>query len=77
MRRWSLTWHMVGHIQSRKARLIPPLFSVVHSVDRLKLARKLSDVVAESGETLDVLLEINISGEDSKSGFPAAGWSDE
>lgn len=69
-----VTWHMVGHIQSRKARVIPSLFSVVHSVDRMKIARRLSDQMAETAATLDVLLEINISGEASKSGFPAAGW---
>lgn len=69
-----LIWHMVGHIQSRKARHIPALFQVVHSVDRLKLAAKLSETVVESGGTLDVLLEINISGEASKSGLSAANW---
>jgi pyridoxal phosphate enzyme (YggS family) len=67
-------WHMIGHIQSRKAKSIPALFSVVHSLDRLKLARRLSEQMAETGGVLDVLLEINISGEASKSGFAAMGW---
>ncbi len=73
--RQRLTWHMIGHIQSRKARYIPALFDCVHSVDRLKLAAKLSELLAETSETLDVLLEVNVSGEASKSGLNAANWS--
>lgn len=69
-----VTWHMIGHIQSRKAKDVPPLFNVVHSVDRLKLADKLARAVTERGGTLDALLEINISGEESKGGLPAFGW---
>jgi PLP dependent protein len=68
-----VTWHMIGHIQSRKARDVPPLFQVVHSVDTLKLAEKL--VRAVQAPRLDVLLEVNVSGEESKSGLNAVGWS--
>ena len=68
-------WHMIGHIQSRKAKDIPGLFQVVHSVDSLKLAEKLARLMAERGESLDVLLEINVSGEVSKSGLMAVNWS--
>jgi hypothetical protein len=72
-----LTWHMIGHIQSRKARDVLPLFQVVHSVDSLKLADKLSRLMLEGApdRSLDVLLEINVSGEASKSGLNAASWS--
>ena len=69
-----LTWHMVGHIQSRKARQIPGLFQMVHAIDRVKLARRLSTLVSARGESLDVLLEVNVSGETSKGGLAAAGW---
>jgi len=70
-----LTWHMVGHIQSRKARDVAPLFDVVHSVDRVKLAEKLAQAVVESShDMMDVLLQMNVSGEVSKSGFEATGW---
>ncbi len=69
-----LVWHMIGHIQSRKAKEVPPLFQVVHSVDTVKLAERLSKVVVERESTLDVLLEVNISGEASKAGFAASGW---
>jgi pyridoxal phosphate enzyme (YggS family) len=69
-----VTWHMIGHIQSRKAREVTPLFSVVQSVDSLKLATKLSASAVESGRQLDVLLEINVSGEASKDGLMAQSW---
>jgi len=68
------TWHMIGHIQSRKAKIIPPLFDVIHSIDSVKLARKLSQLAQANNQRLDVLLEINISGEDAKYGFEAYGW---
>ena len=70
-------WHMIGHIQSRKAKEVPPLFSVVHSVDTVKLAERLSREATDSGKMLDVLLEINISGEVSKAGFAAFGWQND
>lgn len=74
-----LTWHMIGHVQSRKARDVLPLFDVVHSVDTLKLAEKLSRAMQtpdlpHRGALLDVLLEVNVSGEESKSGFAAYRW---
>jgi pyridoxal phosphate enzyme (YggS family) len=69
-----LTWHMIGHVQSRKARLVLPLFDLVHSVDSVKLAEKFSALAVEQNRTLDVLLEVNVSGEVSKDGFQAGGW---
>jgi len=67
-------WHMIGHIQSRKARHIPNLFQMVHSVDSLKLAQKLSRLTEDDGQPLDVLLEMNVSGEEAKHGFSAGSW---
>src|SRR5690606_10876479 len=72
-----LTWHMIGHVQSRKAKDVAPLFDVVHSVDTLKLAERFSRLAREQGRVLDVLLEVNISGEASKHGLAAAGWMTE
>lgn len=69
-----LVWHMIGHIQSRKAKDVPPLFQVAHSVDSVRLAEKLSRAVVERGGSLDILLEVNVSGEASKSGLAAHGW---
>jgi PLP dependent protein len=62
-------WHMVGHLQSRKAASVLPWARVVHSVDSEKLARRLNQFSAEAGRELPVLLEVNVSGEASKYGF--------
>ena len=67
-------WHMVGHVQSRKAAAVPPLFDCLHSLDSLKLARRLGRFASEQGQRLPVLIQCNVSGEASKSGFPAQGW---
>lgn len=63
-----LEWHMVGHLQSRKAEDVLPWASLVHSVDSVKLAGRLSRA-ARAGQTLPILLEVNMSGETSKEGF--------
>ncbi len=66
-----LRWHMIGHIQSRKADLVTPAFHLVHSLDSLKLAQRLQRYAQQAGQPLPVLLECNVSGEASKYGFPA------
>jgi pyridoxal phosphate enzyme (YggS family) len=68
------TWHMVGHVQSRKARDVVAYFGYVHSVDRLKIAQRLSRFAGEAGQVLPVLLECNVSGEEAKFGFDLQGW---
>jgi pyridoxal phosphate enzyme (YggS family) len=60
-------WHLIGHLQSRKAEDVLPWASMVHSVDSIKLAQRLSRFV--TAEKLPILLEINVSGEASKYGF--------
>jgi len=67
-------WHMVGHIQSRKARDVASWFDVVHSADSLKIMRRLSSACAEANRTMPVLLEINLSGEETKYGFDLSRW---
>jgi pyridoxal phosphate enzyme (YggS family) len=62
-------FHMIGHLQSRKAREAIELFDSIHSVDSLKLADKLSRLCIELGRVMPVLLECNVSGEASKYGF--------
>ncbi len=69
-----ITWHMIGHIQSRKAKDLPSLFQVIHSVDSIGLAEKLARAAAAQDKTVDVMIQINISGEESKSGLEAVGW---
>ncbi len=66
-----IEWHMIGHIQSRKARLICSSFDYVHSLDSLKLAEQLNRYGSEDGKRLPVLFECNISGETTKFGWPA------
>jgi len=65
-----LTWHLVGHLQSRKARQAIDLFDVIHSVDSVKLARKLDALAAERVRAIPILLEVNVSGEETKYGLP-------
>ncbi len=67
----SVQWHMIGHIQSRKARIVCENFNYVHSLDSMKLARRLDRFSGEMKNTLPVLLEINVSGEESKFGWRA------
>ncbi|HLF28639.1 MAG TPA: YggS family pyridoxal phosphate-dependent enzyme [Anaerolineae bacterium] len=71
-----VTWHMIGHIQSRKAEQVANLFDWAHSVDSLKLAERLNRFAAQQGKQLTVLLEFNVSGEASKYGMRAPGDSE-
>lgn len=68
-------WHMIGHVQSRKARLVPGHFALLHSLDSLKLANRLDRFAAEANHILPVLLEFNVGGEESKSGWDASDGS--
>ena len=63
-----LTWHFIGPIQSNKTKLIAEHFDWVHSVDRLKVAQRLSDQRPPGLPLLNVCLQVNVSGEPSKSG---------
>jgi len=65
-------WHMIGHVQSRKAKLVAEHFELLHSLDSLKLARRLDRFAAEQNRVLPVLLEFNVGGEASKSGWDAS-----
>ena len=65
-------WHFIGHLQSNKAKFIPGNFDWLHTLDSLKLAKKLS-TAAVSTSALRVLLQVNISGDPDKSGLPATG----
>lgn len=70
-------WHMVGHVQSRKAALTVAHFDVVHSIDRVKIARRLSRFAQEAGREIPVLLECNVSGEATKFGFLLDRWQED
>jgi pyridoxal phosphate enzyme (YggS family) len=64
----SINWHFIGPIQSNKTKLIAESFAWVHGVDRLKIAQRLSEARPEHLPPLNVCLQVNVSGEDSKSG---------
>ena len=62
-------WHFIGHLQSNKARYAVDLFSMIHSVDRLSLAEELDQAANKHGKIVPILIQVNISGEESKSGI--------
>lgn len=72
----NVKWHMIGHIQSRKARIVVENYDVIHSVDSLKLALKLEQYASDIGRRIPVLIELNVSGEESKYGFNAVERAD-
>ena len=64
-----LTWHMIGHLQSNKARDAVALFSMIQSVDSLTLAEEINRRAEQASKTMTILLEVNIVGEASKFGY--------
>ena len=68
----SARWHLVGHLQSNKARRAATLFDTVHSVDSLELGRRLARAGSESGRTLRGLLQVDLAGEETKFGLDEA-----
>jgi len=74
-----LEWHMIGHIQSRKAHLVADHFDMVQSVDSLKIAERINSACEGCSRHLPVLLEFNLGGEESKYGWNAQNedrWSE-
>ena len=63
-------WHLIGHLQSNKAKVAARLCSVIHSVDSLSLAQKLSRELEDADRDLEILIQVNIGGEEQKSGVP-------
>jgi pyridoxal phosphate enzyme (YggS family) len=61
-------WHLIGHLQSNKAARAAELFSAIDSVDSVRLAERLNAAAQSAGKTLPVLIEINVGGEEAKSG---------
>ncbi len=69
----SVCWHLIGHLQTNKARDAVRLFSLIHSVDSERLASCLDKEAARIGKTQDILIEVNVSGEASKFGVSPDG----
>jgi pyridoxal phosphate enzyme (YggS family) len=63
-----IEWHLVGPLQSNKTRVVAERFAWVHTVDRERIARRLSEQRPAGAEPLDVLIQVNVSGESSKRG---------
>jgi len=70
LREEGLRWHLVGHLQSNKARRALELFDVFESLDSLDLARRLSRLAREAGRTARALLQVDLAGEATKFGLP-------
>ena len=64
-------WHFIGHLQSNKAKIIPGNFDWLHTLDSIKLATRLSASALKSASVLNVLLQVNIAGDQDKFGLPA------
>jgi PLP dependent protein len=64
----AVKWHMIGHLQSNKAKKAASIFDMVETVDSLKLARALNKASGEAGKIMDVLIEVNIAEEEQKAG---------
>ncbi|ABN52027.1 MAG TPA: YggS family pyridoxal phosphate-dependent enzyme [Hungateiclostridium thermocellum] len=61
-------WHLIGHLQTNKVKYIVDKVSLIHSVDRIELAREIQKRAESVGKTVDVLVQVNVSGEKSKFG---------
>jgi pyridoxal phosphate enzyme (YggS family) len=66
---FDITWHLIGHLQTNKARQARALFDWVHSVDSVRLAEKLAQAAPSESRRLPVLLEVNLGGEEAKFGL--------
>ena len=64
-----LDWHFIGHLQKNKVRQALPLFSFFHSIDSTALAQAIDRIAGETGQPVEGLLEVNVSGEATKHGF--------
>jgi pyridoxal phosphate enzyme (YggS family) len=68
-----VAWHLIGHLQTNKVKDALELFDVIHSLDRLELARELERRAAARGRAIDALLQVNVAGEASKGGVSPDG----
>jgi pyridoxal phosphate enzyme (YggS family) len=64
-----ITWHFIGHLQSNKTRVVAEYFDWVHTIDKLKTAKRLSDQRPDGLKPLNICLQVNVDNEDSKSGI--------
>ena len=67
-----IVWHMIGHLQTNKIKLIVPFVALIHSVDSARLAGAIQREAAKCGRTVDILLEIHVAAEETKTGWEFA-----
>jgi pyridoxal phosphate enzyme (YggS family) len=67
------SWHLIGHLQTNKAKYAVKLFDLIHSVDNLELAAEIDRQAAKIGKVQEILVEVNIAGEASKAGMAVKG----
>lgn len=71
-----LEWHMIGHLQRNKVKYIIDKVTLIHSVDTIELAKEINKRAVQAGKRADVLLQVNVSGEESKFGMDPGGVYD-
>lgn len=64
-----IEWHMIGHLQTNKVKYIAPFVALIHSVDSARLAEAIQKEAAKCGRVIDILLEIHVAREETKSGW--------
>lgn len=72
-----IQWHFIGHLQSRKAKEVAQFADTFHALDRVKIAKKLQTHLGEINRRLNVFIEVNVSGEMSKSGVLCSQWEND
>ncbi len=65
---YPVSWHFIGHLQTNKAKYAVRIFDLIHSVDSFKLALELDKQAGKTGKIQDILIQVNVAGESSKSG---------
>lgn len=71
-----IEWHFVGHLQSNKVKAAVRLFGTIHSIDRLKIARRIDGEAKRQGKPVAGLIQVNLGSEPSKQGYPVEGLID-
>src|SRR5678815_3935889 len=65
-----IRWHLLGHLQTNKAKKAAPAFSTIHSVDSVELLQKIDAAAADAGRTPELLIQVDLAGETTKFGVP-------
>jgi len=69
-----ITWHLVGHLQSNKARRAAASFACIHSIDSAEVLKRVDAAAGEAGRRTELLVQVDLAGEATKHGAPAEAW---